>query len=77
MGYGMLRRPNPERYLTRSFRVDVPFLRVRVVVHVNLQFCAVNVDSAALDIEYRADLSRERPAIAFPYTGQSEAFRRY
>lgn len=77
LGYGMLRRPNPERYPTRSFRVDVPFLRVRVVVRVNLQFCAVNVDSAALDIEYRADLSRERPAIAFPYTGQSEAFRRY
>lgn len=73
----MLLSPNPELHLTRSFRVDVPFLRVRVVVRVNLQFCAVNVDFAARNIEYRADLSRERPAVAFPYTGQSEAFRRY
>ena len=76
-GYRMLRRPNPERHQTRSFRVDVPFLCVRVVVRVNLQFCAVNVNSAVLDIEYRADLSRERPAVAFPCTRQSEAFRRY
>ena len=76
-GYGMLRRPNPERHLTRSFRVDVTFLCFRVVVHVNLQFCAANVNSAVLDIEYRADLCRERPAVAFPCTRQSEAFRRY
>ena len=32
LGYGMLRRSNPKRYLARPLRVDVPFLRVAVVV---------------------------------------------
>lgn len=31
-GYGMLRRSYPKRYLARPIRVDVPFLRVAVVV---------------------------------------------
>ena len=75
--YGMLCRSDPQRDNAWTLRVDVPSLCVGVVVRVNLHFCAGNVDAAALDIEYRADLGRERPAVAFPYTGQPEAFRRY
>ena len=53
-GYGMLCRPNPERYLTRSFRVDMPFLRVRVVVVVNLSWSPGDIIRAALHVEHRA-----------------------
>lgn len=75
-GYGMLRRPNPERHLTRSFRVDVPSLRVRVVVLVNLSGSPVDLIRAVLDVEHRAYLGRERPPEALPRAGKAEAGRR-
>lgn len=72
----MLRRPYPERHLTRSFRVDVPFLRVGVVVEVYLRGRLVDIIRAVLDVEHRAYLGRERPTEALPRTGKAEAGRR-
>lgn len=76
-GYGMLCGPDPKRNDSWTLRVDVPSLRFGVVVRVNLHFCAGDVVPAILDVENRADLGRERPAVAFPCAGQPEGFRRY
>ena len=75
-GYGMLCGSDPKRNDSWTLRVDVPSLRFGVVVRVNLHFCAGNVVPAILDVENRADLGRERPAVAFPCAGQPEGFRR-
>lgn len=72
----MLRRSNPKRHLTRPIRVDVPFLRVRVVVRVNLRRRPVDPVRAVLDVEHRAYLGRERPTEALPRAGKAEASRR-
>ena len=76
LGYGMLCRPDPQCDDSWTIRVDVPSLRFGIVVRVNLHFCAGNVVPAILDVENRADLGRERPAVAFPCAGQPEGFRR-
>ena len=72
----MLCGSDPKRNDSWTLRVDVPSLRFGVVVRVNLHFCAGNVVPAILDVENRADLGRERPAVAFPCAGQPEGFRR-
>ena len=72
----MLCGPDPKRNDSWTLRVDVPSLCVAVVVRENLHFCAGDVVPAILDVENRADLGRERPAVAFPYAGQPEGFRR-
>ena len=54
----------------------MPSQRFGVVVRVNLHYCAGDVVPAILDVENRADLGRERPAVAFPCAGQPEGFRR-
>lgn len=76
LGYGMLCRPDPQCDDSWTLRVDVPSLRFGIVVRVNLHFYAGNVVPAILDVENRADLGRERPAVAFPCAGQPEGFRR-